>query len=153
MLVSYVLITITGLQGLLQFKFFSATYQQFALFSTIFYMFSQTLIMFYFIGAGTAIKKEINNSNIGISIYEKVKKTKMILFPHLTLNMLIMGIAFILIGAVDTGASRNYVQSITFILGYCHFLYTIKVQHIGFKENINIIIELADLNEVSTLAS
>jgi len=153
MLVSFVLMTITGLQGLLQFTLFSTTYQQFALFATILYMFSQTLIMFYFIGSGTAIKKEINNSDIGMSIYEKVKKTKMILFPHLTLNMLIMGIAVILIGAVDTGASTNYVQSTTFILGYFHFLYTIKVQHVGFKENIDVIIELAEVNKVSTLAN
>jgi len=145
--------TITGLQGLLQFTLFSTTYQQFALFATILYMFSQTLIMFYFIGSGTAIKKEINNSDIGMSIYEKVKKTKMILFPHLTLNMLIMGIAVILIGAVDTGASTNYIQSTTFILGYFHFLYTIKVQHVGFKENIDVIIELAEVNKVSTLAN
>ena len=153
MLVSFVLMTITGLQGLLQFTFFSTTYQQFALFATILYMFSQTLIMFYFIGSGTAIKKEINNSDIGMSIYEKVKKTKMILFPHLTLNMLIMGIAVILIGAVDTGASTNYIQSTTFILGYFHFLYTIKVQHVGFKENIDVIIELAEVKKVSTLAN
>ena len=153
MLVSFVLMTITGLQGLLQFTLFSTTYQQFALFATILYMFSQTLIMFYFIGSGTAIKKEINNSDIGMSIYEKVKKTKMILFPHLTLNMLIMGIAVILIGAVDTGASTNYIQSTTFILGYFHFLYTIKVQHVGFKENIDVIIELAEVNKVSTLAN
>ena len=75
---------ITGLQGYYQFFIFKASHQQFALFTTIFYMFTETLIMFYFIGSGTAIKKEIIKSINYASTYEKVKKTKMILFPHLT---------------------------------------------------------------------
>ena len=50
---------ITGFQGYYQFMIVKAGHQQFALFSTIFYMFTETLVMFYFIGSGTAIKKEI----------------------------------------------------------------------------------------------
>ena len=104
MALSLFLITITGLQGYFQFLIFKASHQQFALFSTIFYMFSETLIMFYFIGSGTAIKKEVSQSDFPINTYEKVKKTKMILFPHLTLNMFLFGIIFVLGGAVETGS-------------------------------------------------
>ena len=153
MAVSLCLLTITGLQGYSQFVIFNANHQQFALFSTIFYMFSETLIMFYFIGSGTAIKKEVIKNGMPINTYEKVKKTKMILFPHLTMNMLIMGTAFILIGAVNTGSVSSLIQSIIFILGYFHFIYTIRIQHIGFKENIDLVIELADLNEARSVLS
>ena len=78
MVVSLFLLTLTGLQSLFQFIILKASHQQFALFSTTFYMFSQTLIMFYFIGAGTAIKKEISQSGISTNTYEKVKKTKVL---------------------------------------------------------------------------
>ena len=103
MMASYFLLFLSGLQGHYQFLIIKASHQQFALFSTIIYMFSETLIMFYFIGSGIAIKKEILNLKIKTNSYEKVKKTKMKLFPHLTLNMLLIGAVFILGGAVQTG--------------------------------------------------
>ena len=153
MAISLFLLTVTGLQSYFNFIIFKASYQQFALFSTTFYMFSETLIMFYFIGSGTAFKKEVSDSIILTNTYEKVKKTKMLLFPHLTLNMFIIGLAFILIGAVDTGSTSSFVQSIIFLLGYIHFIYTVKIQHIGFKENINVLIEIAELNKIESVVS
>ena len=153
MFFSIVLLSITGLQSYIQFEIFKASYQEFALFSITFYMFSETLIMFYFIGSGTAIKKEVSYSKVQTSVYDKIKKIKMVLFPHLTLNMLILGTAFILIGAVDTGSISSLVQKSLFFIGYFHFLYTIKIQHMGFKENIDVIIELSDLNEANSIAN
>jgi len=153
MFFSIILLSLTGMQGYFNFYIMNASYQEFALFSTTFYMFSQTLIMFYFIGSGTAIKKEIAQNEIKTSLYEKIKKTKMILFPHLTLNMFLIGTAFILIGAVDTGSVSKLVQSSLFIISYLHFIYIIMIQHTGFKENIDIIIELADMNNVNSLVN
>ena len=144
MALSICLIFITGLQGYYQFIIFKAHHQQFALLSTIFYMFSETLIMFYFIGSGTAIKKEIMGSEHLRSCYEKVKKTKMILFPHLTLNMFLIGVVFIMGGAVQTGSISGLVHGLLFIMAFIHFIYTIRIQHIGFKENIDVVIEIAD---------
>ena len=111
-------------------------------------MFSETLIMFYFIGSGTAIKKAIIESNIINLPYEKIKRSKMIIFPHLTLNMIIIGTAFILIGAVDTGSISAQIQSIIFIIGFIHFLYTIKVQHLVFKENISVLLDIANTSKI-----
>ena len=153
MFFSVLLLLISGLQNYFEFFIYNANYQEFALLAIIFYMFSQTLIMFYFIASGTAIKKEIIKTQIKTIAYEKVKKTKMILFPHLTLNILLLGTAFVLIGAVDTGAISNFIQNSLFIIGFLHFLYTIRIQHIGFKENIDIIIELAKLNDSKTLVN
>ena len=153
MAMSLFLLIITGLQGYYQFIIFKAHHQHFALFSTIFYMFSETLIMFYFIGSGSAIKKEVIESKHPKYSYEKVKKTKMILFPHLTLNMFLIAIVFILGGAVETGATSGLVHGLLFIIAFLHFLYTIRIQHIGFKENMDVIIELADLNEAKSLAN
>ena len=86
-----------------------------SLFSTTFYMFSQTLVMFYFIGSGTAIKKELNESKESFYLYDKVKKTKMILFPHLTVNIFLVGTAFVLIGAVDIGSVQQWFIIVCFL--------------------------------------
>tara|TARA_Y100000590_G_scaffold463540_1_gene630557 strand:+ start:483 stop:944 length:462 start_codon:yes stop_codon:yes gene_type:complete len=146
MFFSIILLSISGMQSYFDFSVYKANYQEFALLSTIFYMFSQTLIMFYFIASGTAIKKEIMKTQINTMAYEKVKKTKMILFPHLTFNILLLGTAFVLIGAVDTGAMSSLIQKLLFFVGFFHFLFTVRIQHIGFKENIDIIIELSEFD-------
>ena len=87
MIVSYlcialniILLLISGIQGYFQFNLFQASHPQFALIAVVFYMFTETLIMFYFIGSGTAIKKTIASLSIKTDGYAKVKKTKMLLF-------------------------------------------------------------------------
>ena len=77
------------------------------------------------------------------SLYEKVKKTKMILFHHLTMNMVFIGVVFILGGAVQTGGVPGWVHGLLFDLTFIHFLYVIFVQHRGFKENVEIIGKIA----------
>ena len=144
---TFLLLSITGLQGYFQFYIFKAGHSQFALFTAIFYMFTETLVMFYFIGAGTAIKKTIASLGLETDDYEKVKKTKMVLFPHLTLNMVLIGTVFILGGAVQIGSISGWIHGLLFDIAFLHFLYTTMVQHRGFKENVEIISELAQHSE------
>ena len=151
MFFSCILLFITGLQGYFNFLIWNANYLQFGLFTIIFYMFSETLIMFYFIGSGTAIKNEINNYNIMSSSYESVKKTKMKLFPHLTLNIVLMGVVFVLNGAVYAQLITSVQHNILFLISFIHFLYTLQLQHDGFKENIKIIVELAEMKEIQSI--
>ena len=144
---TFLLLSLTGLQGYFQFYIFKAGHSQFALFTAIFYMFTETLVMFYFIGAGTAIKKTIASLGLETDDYEKVKKTKMVLFPHLTLNMVLIGTVFILGGAVQIGSISGWIHGLLFDIAFLHFLYTTMVQHRGFKENVEIISELAQHSE------
>ena len=154
MILSYLCITVTilllfltGLQGYFQFQVFQANHPQFALLSTVFYMFTETLVMFYFIGSGSAIKKSIDLKRRQTGLYEKVKKTKMLLFPHLTMNMVLVGIVFILGGAVQTGSVAGWIHGWLFDIAFIHFLYTTVLQHRAFKENVEIIGELAEHSE------
>ena len=98
--------------------------------------------MFYFIGSGTAIKNTIQAGGINTNLYDKIKKTKMKLFPHLTLNMIFIGTVFILGGAVQTGRISGGIHGLLFNLAFIHLLYTTYLQHLGFKENVVIIGEL-----------
>ena len=57
-----------------------------------------------------------------------------------------------MIGGVDTGSVSHMSQMVCFMIAYVHFLYTIKIQHNGFKENINVIIEIANLDRTESVA-
>ena len=145
MAATFILLTLTGLQGYFQFNIIQANHPQFALLSVIFYMLTETLIMFYFIGSGTAIKKTIQAGSMNANLYDNVKKTKMKLFPHLTLNMIFIGVVFILGGAVQTGRIESWIHGLLFNLAFIHFIYTSFLQHRGFKENVEILGEIANL--------
>ena len=150
MAATFILLTLTGLQGYFQFNIIQANHPQFALLSVIFYMLTETLIMFYFIGSGTAIKKTIQTGSMNANLYDNVKKTKMKLFPHLTLNMIFMGTVFILGGAVQTGRISGWIHGLLFDLAFIHLLYTTYLQHLGFKENVVIISALMINEDVTT---
>ena len=143
MAVTLLLLALSGLQGYFQFQIIQANHPQFALLSAVFYMFTETLVMFYFIGSGSAIKRSIDPGRNHTGLYEKVKKTKMLLFPHLTMNMVFIGIVFILGGAVQTGSIAGWIHGLLFDLAFFHFLYTTLLQHRGFKENVEIIGEIS----------
>ena len=95
------------------------------------------------------IKKTIASLSIETDEYEKVKKTKMLLFPHLTLNMVFVGVVFILGGAVQTGSVAGWIHGLLFDLAFFHFLYTTILQHRGFKENVEIIGKLSVVDDPS----
>ena len=149
-IITFILLTLTALQGYFQFNIIQANHPQFALLSVIFYMLTETLIMFYFIGSGTAIKKAIIRGNMNTNLYDNVKKTKMKLFPHLTLNMIFIGTVFILGGAVQTGRISGWIHGFLFDLAFIHLVYTTYLQHLGFKENVFIISELIIDEDVTT---
>ena len=148
-----ILLLLSGIQGYYQVQIIQANHPQFALLTTIFYMFTETLIMFYFIGTGTAIKKTIQIADLDTSLYDKVKKTKMKLFPHLTLNMILIGAVFILGGAVQTGRIGIWVHGMLFDLAFIHLIYTTLLEHRGFKENVALINELANIQTANANSS
>ena len=142
MILSLIGILINGLQGFFQFNIYNANHIAFAFISTILYMFTQTLIMFYFIGAGKKIKEIIINNNLNKEIYKEVINLKKVLFPPLTLNMLFVGAAFILGGGVHTGAVNKYWHTGLFFISVFHYLKVILIQHQSFIKNSYILSEV-----------
>ena len=139
MFLSFLGILVNGLQGFFQFNIYNANHIAFAFISTILYMFTQTLIMFYFIGAGKKVKETIINHNLNKEIYQEVIELKKILFPPLTLNMLFIGTAFVLGGGVHTGAVNKYWHTGLFFISIIHYLKVIIIQHQSFVKNSHIL--------------
>ena len=147
MIVSVVLLLVNGMQGYLSFKIYNATHIQFAFISTIFYMFAESWVMFYLIGSGKTIKETIINYKLDKSLYQEVILSKKKVFPHITLNILLIGTVFVIGGGVHTKAISIQVHSWLFILSMFHFLYTIKLQHEAFKDTAQLLSKLGELIE------
>ena len=117
-----------------------------SLLSSIIYMFSETLILFYFIVSGGKIKEIIKNNNLDIvEYYKPVLDMKMKLFPHIMLNMIIVGTTFIIGGGVHTGVIDVNIHSLCFFIAIIHYLWLIIFQHRCFIRNTELVILVHDL--------
>ena len=142
MILSMILLIVNGAQGYLQFKIYNATHIQFAFIATIFYMFSQSWIMFYFIGSGKTIKETILEYAFDKSLYQKVINSKKKLFPHLTLNILLIGTVFVIGGGVQTKVVSGSTHGWLFILSIIHLVYLMKLEHEAFKDTAQMLTKL-----------
>ena len=147
MILSVLLLMLNGLQGYLSLKIYNATHIQFAFISTIFYMFTESWIMFYFIGSGKTIKETIINFKLDKNLYQEVILSKKKVFPHITLNILLIGTVFVIGGGVHTKAISKSFHGWLYILSMLHFFYTIKLQHNAFKDTAAMLSKLGILIE------
>ena len=147
MLFSFVLLFTNGMQGYFGFKIYNATHIQFAFISTIFYMFTESWIMFYFLGSGKTIKETIINFKLDKNLYQEVILSKKKVFPHITLNILLIGTVFVIGGGVHTKAISKSFHGWLYILSMLHFFYTIKLQHNAFKDTAAMLSKLGVLIE------
>ncbi len=139
MFLSLITISINGLQWIFRFDIYNANYISFSFVSTILYMFTQTLIMFYLIGAGKKIKELIIEYKLDTSTYDQVINIKRELFPALTLNILFIGTAFVLGGGVQTKVLSKYWHYSVFFIGLLHYIKVIILQHNSLVKNAEIL--------------
>ena len=144
--ISFISIILAALSGYFQFYISGANHILIALYSSIIYMFTQTLIMFYFIIIGVKIKEIIKNNNLDIiKYYKPVLDMKMKLFPHIMLNMIVVGVTFIIGGAVHNNIISPFIHSSGFFLAISHYAWLIFFQHRCFIRNTELVILVYEL--------
>ena len=142
MFLSFITVFINGFQWIFRFPIYNANYISFSFISTILYMFTQSAVMFYLIGSGKKIKELVIECKLDKDFYERVIKIKRELFPALTINMLIVGTAFILGGGVQTKVISKYWHYFIFYLGLIHYVKVILMQHKSLIDNTHILSDL-----------
>ena len=144
--VSFISIIIAAISGYFQLHISGANHILIALYSSIIYMFTETLIMFYFIVMGIKIKEIIKNNNLDIiKYYKPILDMKMKLFPHIIINMIIIGVTFIIGGAVHNNIISPFSHSLAFFIGIAHYFWLIILQHRCFIKNTEVVILVYDL--------
>ena len=86
-LLTLVLLGLTALQGYIPFPLINANHAATALIAIILYLFTQTLIIFFFTGTGVNIRDYVQENNLDKELHERSKAIKYKLFSPLLLNM------------------------------------------------------------------
>ena len=142
MLVNVVNLTLTGTSGYFNFDIFGASHTRFALFMILIFTITETIVMYFFITTGKAIKTAITSGLGTQSLWGRERKLKMTLFPQLMLTILLVGGWFIHIGAVENNLATKWLHWPLFFLAFIHHLWSLKIKNSSFREQLSIISEL-----------
>ncbi len=142
MLINAINLTITGTSGYFDFEIFGASHTRFALFMILIFTITETIVMYFFITTGKAIKSAIESGLGRKELWSMERKLKMRLFPQLMLTISLVGGWFIHIGAVENQMSPIWVHHLIFAIAYVHHLWSLKIKNDSFKLQLSIIAEL-----------
>jgi hypothetical protein len=144
-LVSFLMLGIVFCQSFKAFHVFNASPMSFLILTSIIYLFTETLVMFFFVGTGVSVKEYMLENKIYGDFHKRMITLKRYVYPPQLLNILILMVAFILYGAADTGKMSIWIYRGLIGLGFAHFIYAKILQHKAFKDNTFIILEMSGL--------
>ncbi|MEE9167107.1 MAG: hypothetical protein V3U24_06575 [Candidatus Neomarinimicrobiota bacterium] len=147
---SFLAIVITGAQGYLGFQALGVNHPTFALLSSILYLFTEVLVMFFFVGTGVSVKEHVRDKGGDPDYHRRSVAIKRKLYPPTLVNVLLVMSVFVTGGAVDTGLLPGWAHGLLFLFTIAHFARTIRVQHRGLKENTRIIWEMTGVTMTDT---
>lgn len=148
MLINLINLSLVGLSGWLDFNIFGASHTRFALFMILIFSITETVVMYFFITTGKAIKEAIESGLGEDMLWKRERRLKMILFPQLMLTIFLVGGWFVHIGAVENKISPPWLHALIFILAYLHHLWSLRIKNNAFKEQLSIIAELKPEKEL-----
>lgn len=144
-LVSFLMLGIVFLQSIIPFQIFKASPMSFLILTSIVYTFTETLVIFFFVGTGVSVKEYMLEHKITGDFHKKMIALKRVMYPPQMLNLLIIMTAFVLYGAVDTGKVSVWIYRGLLFGGILHFCYAKMLQHRSFRDNTNIILEMSGI--------
>ena len=141
-----------GAMGYTTFFIFGANHAQFALFSILIFVLTETLVMYFFIATGKSMKNILSNqADLNAKqLWNKVKHIKKIVFPHIMITILIIGSLYIFyFGYIKSGISNenlpySWLQGPLYILGLIHHLWSLKIKNDSFKMQLEIVSEMSN---------
>lgn len=142
---SLLLLVMNGIQGYWPFAFFTANHATLAILTIIIYLFTETLVIFYFVGIGVSIKEFVQSKQMDPQYHRRSVAIKRWLYPPILLNMFLIMVLFISGGAVHTGLFPGWIHGLLFYAGILHYLHVIRIQHRAFKESTAVVLDMAGI--------
>jgi hypothetical protein len=133
------------IQSFLHFNVFAANHVTFIVFTSIIYCLTETLVIFFFVGTGVSIKEYVRDHNMNKIFHHQSIAIKRKVYPPLMLNLLLMMVSFIIVGAVDTHKIPSWPYQILFFISIMHFVYAVKIQNHCFRENTDIVLKMSGI--------
>lgn len=144
-LFTLILLLIGLAQSFVHFPVFKAGHLTFMLLTSIVYLLTETLIIFFFVGTGVSIKEYTQTHQLNPEYHRRSIAIKHHVYPPLLLNILLMMIVFILVGAADTHRIPTILYQFMFAGAVIHFIKTKVTTHLCFRDNTRIILDMAGI--------
>ncbi len=150
---TYVGVVVTGLQGIFGFPVFGAPHPTIGFLTTIIYLFTQVLIIFFFIGTATSVREYVEDQQdgaadgraadgLGGSAVARAKQLRGSVSGHVYLHILLFMAQSIVGGAAVAQAVPGWIHTVLVAAAFGYHHYVIAQQHRGFRMMTNLILEV-----------
>ena len=143
MVSNFLIILVTGLMGYFKFTVWGVTHAPFAIFAIIVFIFTETLVMFFFIATGKSIKQMISHDHRFIEYWEQTISVKKQVFPQIILTITLIGVVFIYGGVIDNNLASSWLHGPLFILAFLQHTWSLVIKNRSFREQVNIAAEIS----------
>lgn len=142
--ITFILLLTAFFQSFLKFSVFQAGHLTFVILTCIVYLFTETLVIFFFVGTGMGIKEFVIQHKRGPLFHHRSIAVKKKVMPPLVLNILLMMGLFVLVGAVDTHRFPSWAYTLIFLGCILHFVKTKITQNQSFRDITKIVLEMSE---------
>ena len=144
-LVTFLFLLVGLAQSFFNFPVLQANHLAFMVLACIIYCFTETLVIFFFVGTGVSVKEYTHDHNLDSAFHRRSIAIKRRVYPPLMLNLLFMIILFILVGAADTHRLPIWLYQMIFIGCLFHYVKVKIIQNACFRDNTEIILEMSGI--------
>ena len=145
--VTFAALLIAFTQSFFKFYIFQANHLIFMILTSILYCFTETLVIFFFVGTGVSIKEYTAEHHLDETFRKRSLSIKRTVYPPLMWNLLLMIILFVLVGAVDTHRVWAWIYQLFFVYCMIDYVKVKIIQNTCFRENTNVILEMSGLKK------
>ncbi len=144
---TFVALLIAFFQSFLKFHVLAADHVTFMILTSIIYFFTETLIIFFFVGTGVSIKEYTRDHKLDTNYHKRSIAIKRKVYPPQMLNILFMIILFVLVGAVDTYRFPGWAYYLIFLGCIIHFVKIKIIQNKCFRDNTQIVLDMSGIKK------
>jgi len=142
---TFVTLCVGFAQSFNNFPIFEANHVTFMIFISILYVFTETLVIFFFVGTGVSIKEYTQSHDLEKTFHQRSIGVKRKVYPPLLLNMLYLIILFVLVGAVDTQRVPAWIYQCLFVFCIVDYVRIKIIQNQCFRINTKIVLDMSGI--------
>lgn len=133
------------LQSFLKFHIGQADHVTFMILTSIVYSFTETLVIFFFVGTGVSVKEYTLEHRLDNGYHKRSIGIKREVYPPLMMNILYMIVLFVLVGAVDTMRIPAWIYYLLFVFCIADYCRVKVIQNRCFRKNTQIILDMSGI--------
>ncbi len=144
---TYVLFLFSALQDIFQFVLFGVPRLTFAFLTAIFYLFTQTLTIFFFVGTSSNIREYLESQPETPDRTQLAARARYIrgaVSGHIYLNILLFLVQVVLGGAVAARAVPHFLHAAMVAVAFLHFHYVLWREHLAFRDITGVVVAMTE---------